>query len=51
MIKIKKTKVFVVTCVLDTGERVWFKYVTKKVDDNPVYYIGLLPEISYTAET
>lgn len=29
----------------------WLKYVEKTIDEKPVYYLGLLPEISYKSLT
>ena len=41
-------RVFVVTCLLKTGERVWWQWVWQHTDERWEYYLGLLPEISYT---
>jgi hypothetical protein len=32
---------------LEEGGWVWMKWVEKEVDDRPVEYLGLLPDITY----
>lgn len=50
MIATYTIKKFVFTCVLDNGKRVWFKKVNMTIDENPEFYLGLNPEISYTLD-